>query len=620
MSATQTTIEIGKSVLWASRTWRVLGYWSHNEVILQDISSDTSVVAPRDEVRDAPTDSALSLVTSKMSVSKEDWDSAVNTYRVIKALYEDPRRSAASVEEVARQLGINRSTAYVWLNWYKENPCAEVFLPQKPGVKRGTRLLPKEVEAVIAEIIDERSLTRNGLKGGKLVKLIQRVCRRLGFKAPSKAAILSRLEPFNSYKGKRARRGGKEAADELAPRPGTHVVPLPLDEVQIDHTLIDIIAVSGDEYRYVVGRPWLTVAMDVCTRLIVGYYLAYEHPNSYSVGLATAHACFEKVPLLHAMGIDEVEWGAHGAMKKILVDNAREHKAESYVRACENRGIEVVYRDMPHYGGHIERLIGTAVRNFHALPGTTRESIEKRGDYDAEAAATMTFEEINRFLVYKFCAYNHTIHSALDQSPWSLWQKLNTVGYPPKYVAPRSIENPHQFLLELMPYETRIVRRDGIHMFGTRYWTPELVSWVHNHEQARILYDPRDISAIYVPVPGAASPLVVPYADLRMPRISLSEWKCRKREARMKGYSATELALSDHYEDRADGVADQSRVEAKKSKKLRKREEATRTTNSTVDAWRKAHGVPSAATCGLDVQNAEEPLYTDVDDIPDAAA
>jgi len=39
-----------------------------------------------------------------------------------------------------------------------------------------------------------------------------------------------------------------------------------MDVVQIDHTLVDVMVVDR-EYRQSIGRPWLTLAIDVAIRL-----------------------------------------------------------------------------------------------------------------------------------------------------------------------------------------------------------------------------------------------------------------------------------------------------------------------------------------------------------------
>ena len=46
----------------------------------------------------------------------------------------------------------------------------------------------------------------------------------------------------------------------------------PLDLVQIDHTKLDIIVVD-DEQRLPIGRPWITLAIDVYSRMVTGFYI-----------------------------------------------------------------------------------------------------------------------------------------------------------------------------------------------------------------------------------------------------------------------------------------------------------------------------------------------------------
>ena len=57
----------------------------------------------------------------------------------------------------------------------------------------------------------------------------------------------------------RRRRGG---AQRFRPVPGSLKTAWPLDVLQMDHTPVDLIVVDEVVHRPV-GRPWLTVAMDV---------------------------------------------------------------------------------------------------------------------------------------------------------------------------------------------------------------------------------------------------------------------------------------------------------------------------------------------------------------------
>jgi len=52
-----------------------------------------------------------------------------------------------------------------------------------------------------------------------------------------------------------------------------------------------------------------------------------------------------------------------------------------------------------------------------------------------------------------------------------------------------------EFLAGLLPYKTRLPRRDGFHLFNTRYRSDALVKLLGRHEQKLMVrYDPRDLS------------------------------------------------------------------------------------------------------------------------------
>ncbi len=51
--------------------------------------------------------------------------------------------------------------------------------------------------------------------------------------------------------------------------------------VQIDHTPLDI-EIVDDEFREAIGKPHLTLAIDVFSRMIVGYYLSRSAKYDFS--------------------------------------------------------------------------------------------------------------------------------------------------------------------------------------------------------------------------------------------------------------------------------------------------------------------------------------------------
>ncbi len=68
---------------------------------------------------------------------------------------------------------------------------------------------------------------------------------------------------------------------------------LPLAVVQIDHTKVDIQLVD-DLTRTVLGRPWLTVMLDVFSRSVVGFHLSFDAPSAGGIALAIAQGVLPK--------------------------------------------------------------------------------------------------------------------------------------------------------------------------------------------------------------------------------------------------------------------------------------------------------------------------------------
>jgi len=152
-------------------------------------------------------------------------------------------------------------------------------------------------------------------------------CRKAGLNAPSYKVIQARIASFDIKEVTRTRLGRRTARDRFqhisdnGPRPVR-----PLDLVQIDHTLVDVIVVDELD-RQPIGRPWLTRVIDVATRMIAGYYVSFDHPSSTSVALAIDHAVLPKASYLQALGID-TEWPVQGLPQTIHLDMGRNSMLE----------------------------------------------------------------------------------------------------------------------------------------------------------------------------------------------------------------------------------------------------------------------------------------------------
>ncbi|RWX58926.1 transposase, partial [Mesorhizobium sp. M4B.F.Ca.ET.089.01.1.1] len=285
-------------------------------------------------------------------------------------------------------------------------------------------------------------------------------------RAPSCQALKARIVELDPAEVARARDGSKAARDRFRPVPGEYAAQGAFDVVQIDHTLVDVIVVDR-LYRRPLQRPWLTLAIDIASRTVAGFYLTLEPPSSVSVALATHHIVQPKEAWLAGLGID-AKWPTCGFPDAIHIDNAKEFRSRALQRGAEEYGIKIIHRPVatPHYGGHIERLIGTMMGAVHLLPGTTFSDIDERGDYDPVGNAAMTLDELERWIALEITRYHADRHGTLGIPPLSAWHEA---------VARRAwpVRQPHDlagFMIDFLPSLDRLVRRDGIHLFGLRYW------------------------------------------------------------------------------------------------------------------------------------------------------
>lgn len=155
----------------------------------------------------------------------------------------------------------------------------------------------------------------------------------------------------------------------------------------------------------------------------------------------------------------EAAWPMSGKPRSLYVDNAREFKSEALTRGCEQHGIELGYRPpgRPHYGGIVERVIGTAMRTIHELPGTTFSSPVERGQYDSEKLAALTLQELERWLALAVANYHGTIHSTLGQTPAGRWaDAVAATGLP------ATTANPTAFLVDFLPVVRCTLTRTGL--------------------------------------------------------------------------------------------------------------------------------------------------------------
>lgn len=285
------------------------------------------------------------------------WAEARRRAEIIAPLTQHKTVSTRMAKEAAQKLGLSERTIYNLVKIWKESEgSVPALAPKKSDGGRGCGRIPSNIESIISMAIADTYLTNQRLSVAVLMRTIKERCRKANLSPPSLNTIRSRINTLKQH-DILEKRQGKEATKHLNPLEG-HFPETKgiLDVVQIDHTPVDLIIVDFHT-RQPIGRPWLTIAIDVYSRCIVGFCLTLEPPSAVSVGLCLSHAVIDKRPWLESLGT-ETEWPMSGKPKSIYVDNGKEFHSEALRRGCEVHGIKINYRPVrtPHYGGIVERV------------------------------------------------------------------------------------------------------------------------------------------------------------------------------------------------------------------------------------------------------------------------
>ncbi len=500
------------------------------------------------------------------------WEEACRCLPVIRRLADDGTRTRAKVLAAAAELGCGPTHVYALLRRYSDDPRLTSLLPRSRGRKVGESLLDPAVEEVIETTIDEFYLTRQKPRLVHLEAEVRRRCAAGGLALPSRKAITARVRRRKAGEVVSRRQGRKAARDRFAPVAGSLQSNYPLALVQIDHTLVDVIVVDS-ETRAPIQRPWLTLAIDVHSRCVAGFHLSLEPPSATSVALCLTHAALVKDSWLTERGI-AADWPVRGIPERLHLDNAKEFRSEALKRGCEQYGIAIDYRPVrtPHYGGHIERLIGTMMGKVHLLPGTTFSNITEKGDLNPEKTAAMTLDEVERWLGHAIAGvYHRELHRGIGIPPIEAWRR-GIVGHAQSLGRgePSEVADPRRFLIDFLPMERRLVRREGVRLHSIAYWSDVLSTWIGETAPMIVRYDPRDLSRIYLLGPDGIY-YDLAYRDLRRPPISLWEHRLALKRLREEGRSlVNENAIFEAIEAMR-AIADDAVRSSKRARRQRER-------------------------------------------------
>lgn len=466
------------------------------------------------------------------TLPKEVWEHARLRTEIIGPLATLAVVGHQAADDAAQALGLSRRQVYVLIHQARQG--SGLVTDLVPGQSRGGEgcgRLPEPIECIIRELLQKRFLTKQKRSLAAFHREVTQACKAQKLRVPTRNTVALRIAGLDPMEIVRSREG-REASRILQGVGGVPpAVTEPLEQVQIDHTVIDLIVVDERD-REPIGRPYFTIAIDVFTRCVLGMVVTLEAPSAVSVGLCLTHGACDKRPWLERLNVD-VDWPMSGKPRLLYLDNAAEFKSEALRRGCEQHGIQLDYRPpgQPHFGGIVERIIGTTMRMIHdELPGTTFSNPNQRGEYDSENKAALTLRELERWLALAVGTYHGSIHRGLLQPPAARWaEAVAGIGVPPVAIHATA------FLVDFLPVIRRTLTRTGFVIDHIHYYTDALKPWIARRDRFStflIRRDPRDISRIWVLEPEGQHYLEVPYRTLEHPAVTL--WEQRQALARLR--------------------------------------------------------------------------------------
>lgn len=439
--------------------------------------------------------------------------------------------SKAVVYDAAKSLGVSVLTLQRYVDRYLfSGKKITSLIPCVFRFNQAHRTLTDEQKEFLHESIRKHHLSLDRFPDSIVVVKIDEDFQAKSLKAPSRSTIIryiKALPPSLSTQERRGKRVAKEIFERHLGNAPTGDRPLGL--IEIDHTLLNIFVVLPSGKR---RRPWITVAIDTYTRMVLGFYISFDHPSELSVGLCLHRAMTEKVDWLRSHGIT-TSWPCFGRPIIVQTDNAREFRGYSLNEIAYNHNLIIQFRPVaePSWGSHVEALMGTISYAMELLPGKTFASVVKREDYPSEELAVLTIDDLEKCLLHFFVEiYHHSAHRGINNfSPISKWveyfnhqENSNTPEQMVVYAG-------EQLLMSLLPSFTRTIQEGGVAWKSLQFRDPVLYKHIRakNPDRAdglwRFHYDPRDISRLFWKDPDTNRYCAIPITSIG--NIGITEWE-----------------------------------------------------------------------------------------------
>lgn len=325
----------------------------------------------------------------------------------------------------------------------------------------------------------------------------------------------------------------------------------PGQAVQLDAWMVHVVTLDTTRAKYNAMTPeqrakvkrvrrWVIVAIDVATRVILGY--AFCRAPNQEASLKALRLCFaDKTDLLQKAGLTESTWNFRAPIHLFSTDSGSEFGKHPFGGALFAEAVRTLTGSLmntvaavPELRAHIERSFLT----FDLLwarhqPGWTAGRVHLRNDRKPHEEACMTDDELEHSFVRFIADYHTRAHRGIGgYTPAGMWEKLSK---DPQY-DPSMLPGPAALREACGSYERAGVSEEGIR-FKNLVYSNEFIRDQRSAkgteriakpgDQLEIKVDELDLGAITVVTPNDM--ISVPCIDQAMRGKSLEWWMVEQR-------------------------------------------------------------------------------------------
>ncbi|HEY0149159.1 MAG TPA: hypothetical protein VGB70_09135 [Allosphingosinicella sp.] len=469
----------------------------------------------------------------------EVWEDVGRTWKRIRGVRKGDIAKKPSVKSVRR-----------WVAAGGPHPTLKKLISRHRHKGNYTDRIAAVIRQIIADCIDEHYLNRPPINIYALQDIIHGRVRehnaglRSGEKPeplPGLTAIETSIRELPQDEVLRSRHGDMAAFIKYGSAEAQAAPKAPLDRVELDSTPADLIVVDW-KTLLPIGRPHIVVAIDKCTRMILGWFVTFEKPSIQALLQCLRNAMLAKdyvaeMNKKHGWNIRH-ECETFGVPEHLILDRGLENISEQVAHFAVRAGINQVIilgGKKPWLKGLIESSLKTvSERLLHPAPGTTFHNTLKRLGYNAEKDAVCTLDDLdyalNKFFIDVYPRL--PARTLNNRRRIDVWRELT------RKTPVDSVEDVTNIDHLFGRTERAKVGRYGINHLSMQYYSRELIQCLSNSRFQKALakdggkveffLDPADIGQIHVRLPHIEETIHVSVASKWRPYATgLSLWHHR---------------------------------------------------------------------------------------------